>query len=77
MGGFEVHWFGIDLASPAPMLPIGRPLMNSPTRRFWISLRAGPPVWLGRFSAATISSAVNCRIDHAVGAWPAVFPWQR
>src|SRR5262245_12791264 len=68
IGGFAVHWFGIDLASPAPVLPTGRPLMNSPTRRFWMSLSARPSVWLGRFSAATISSGDNCRIDHAVGA---------
>src|SRR5262245_48033921 len=75
IAGFAVHWFAIALASPAFLLPSGRPAMNSPTRRFWMSLSAGPALWLGRFSAATISSGVNCRIDEAVGACPAWFVW--
>ena len=43
MGGFAVQRLGIDEASPAPMLPMGRPLMNSATRVFWMSLSAIPP----------------------------------
>jgi hypothetical protein len=43
MGGFAVQRFGIDDASPAPMLPIGRPPMNSATRVFWMSLSTTPP----------------------------------
>src|SRR6266508_2111957 len=34
IAGLALHWLGIDFASPAPLLPIGRPLMNSATRRF-------------------------------------------
>jgi hypothetical protein len=43
IAGLLVQRFGIDAASPAPMLPIGRPLMNSATRCFWMSLSATPP----------------------------------
>src|SRR5690349_19174643 len=34
IAGFAVHWFGIAFASPAPLLPMGRLAMNSPTRCF-------------------------------------------
>ena len=34
IAGLAVHWFGIAFASPVPVLPSGRPLMNSPMRCF-------------------------------------------
>ncbi len=50
--GFVEHWLGIDFASPAFRLPIGRPAMNSPTRCFWMSLSACPSECLPDVSAA-------------------------
>jgi hypothetical protein len=51
IGGFALHRFGMSFASPAFVLPSGRPPMNSPTRRAWMSLRVRP-WWVFPCSAA-------------------------
>ena len=66
IGVFVVHRLGIVAASPAPRLPIGRRLMNSATRVFWMSVSATPP-WLRPASDSKMRSGVNCRMLHAVG----------
>src|SRR5689334_11395816 len=78
IGGLAVHWFGIALASALWTLPSGRPLMNSATRCFWMSLSDLPSVWLAAFSPATMRSGVISRMAYAVVfAFVAVLPWQR
>ena len=66
IGGLAVHWFGIAFASPLLTLPSGRPLMNSATRCFWMSLSDCPSVCVGDLRPATIRSGVICRIAYAV-----------
>jgi hypothetical protein len=63
IAGFAAHWLAIDFASPVPMLPIGRPLMNSAMRRFWASLSDCPSVWLVLVRPAKIRSGVIWRIS--------------
>jgi hypothetical protein len=66
IGGFAVHRFGIDDASPAFTLPIGRPLMNSATRIFWMSLSDRPSACCGAVRPAWMRSGVISRICQAV-----------